>query len=107
MSSSLPPVKYQEMSPEVTLVEFISTSAAFHGIKKQNMKELEWDILKVFTNNVMPANAAAWYMAKRRFYMTNTYEHQLLPFLLKNYPKKFAVKGNVVEFLETYNKEVS
>jgi hypothetical protein len=28
------------------------------------MKDLEWDILKVFSNNVMPANAAAWYMAK-------------------------------------------
>lgn len=46
-SSGLPPVKYQEMSPEVTLVEFISTSAAFHGVKKQNIKQLEWDILKV------------------------------------------------------------
>ncbi len=55
----------------------------------------------------MPANAAAWYMAKRRFYMANIYEYQLLPFLLKNYPKKFAVKGNTVDFLETYTKEVA
>ncbi len=105
-SSGVLPLKYQEMSPEVTLVEFISTSAAFHGVKRQNIKQLEWDILKVFPNNIMPANAAAWYMAKRRFYMGNTYEYQLLPFLLKNYPKKFAVKGNMVEFLETYTKEV-
>lgn len=28
------------------------------------MKKLEYDILKVFYNNIMPANAAAWYMAK-------------------------------------------
>jgi len=47
VSAGLPPVKYQEMSPEVTLVEFISTSAAFHGVKNQNIKQLEWDILKV------------------------------------------------------------
>jgi len=63
--------------------------------------------VQVFPNNIMPANAAAWYMAKRRFYMGNVYEYQLLPFLLKNYPKKFAVKGNMVEFLETYNKDVA
>ncbi len=43
----MPPMKYQEMSPEVTLVEFISTSAAYHGVKRQNIKQLEWDILKV------------------------------------------------------------
>ena len=54
----------------------------------------------------MPANAAAWYMAKRKFYMGNTYQYQLLPFLLKNYPMKFYVKGDTVEFLETYDKEV-
>jgi hypothetical protein len=52
------------MSPEATLVEFISTSASFYDVKRQDMKNLEWDILKVFTNNIMPANAAAWYMAK-------------------------------------------
>ena len=55
----------------------------------------------------MPANAAAWYMAKRRYYLNNPSEHQLLPFLLKNYPKKFSLRGNNVEFLETYNKEVT
>ena len=54
----------------------------------------------------MPANAAAWYMAKRRYYLNNPQEQQLLPFLLKNYPKKFALRGNMVEFLETYNREV-
>ena len=54
----------------------------------------------------MPANAAAWYRAKRRYYLNNPHEQQLLPFLLKNYPKKFALRGNMVEFLETYNREV-
>jgi hypothetical protein len=58
------PTKSHEMSPEATLVEFISTSASFYDVKRQDMKNLEWDILKVFTNNIMPANAAAWYMAK-------------------------------------------
>lgn len=121
-------LKYSEMSPEATLVEFISTSAAYHGVKRQSIKDLEFDILKVskswfclslpflllhvvlsllqlFPNNIMPANAAAWYMAKRRFYT----ENQLLLMLLRNYPKKFALdlRRNEVEFLETYNKEVS
>ena len=58
------PTKSHEMTPEATLVEFISTSASFYDVKRQDMKNLEWDILKVFTNNIMPANAAAWYMAK-------------------------------------------
>lgn len=55
----------------------------------------------------MPANAAAWYMAKRRFYLSNAWEYQLLPFLLKKYPDKFLVKNNNVEFLETYTKEIA
>ncbi len=29
-----------EMTPEETLVEFISTSASFHGVKRQDMKSL-------------------------------------------------------------------
>jgi len=63
----------------------------------------------VFANNVMPANAAAWYMAKRRFYFSFHYTERLLPVLLKSYPKKFAVdvQGNEVEFLEKYSKDVS
>lgn len=56
--------KSREMTPEGTLVEFISTSASFFNVRRQNMKKLEWEILKVFHNNIMPANAAAWYMAK-------------------------------------------
>ena len=55
----------------------------------------------------MPANAAAWFMAKRKYYLENVYEYQLLPTLLSRYPKKFAIKGSSVEFLETYDKEVS
>jgi hypothetical protein len=39
----------KEMSPEQTLVEFISTSAAFHGVKTQALRSLEWDLLKVGT----------------------------------------------------------
>ena len=35
------------LSPEQTLVEFISTSAAFHEVKKQPLRSLEWDLLKV------------------------------------------------------------
>ena len=35
------------LSPEHTLVEFISTSAAFHEVKKQPLRSLEWDLLKV------------------------------------------------------------
>ena len=34
------------LSPEQTLVEFISTSAAFHEVKKQPLRSLEWDLLK-------------------------------------------------------------
>ena len=55
----------------------------------------------------MPANAAAWYMAKRNFYLDKPYPLQLLPYLLKHYPKKFQVlTQNKVEFLEIFNKEV-
>ncbi len=39
--------------------------------------------------------------------MDNDYANQLLPCVLKNYPKKFAVKGQTVEFLEVYAKDVS
>jgi len=97
----------KEMTPEQTLVEFISTSAAYHGVKKQQMKTLEWDLLKVFPNNIMPANAAAWFMAKRKFYMNQPLEQQLLPFLLKKYPEKFQIKRNQVFFLEKYSKETA
>ena len=48
----------------------------------------------------MPANAAAWYMAKRKFYMNQPLDQQLLPFLLKKYPEKFRVIGGSVIFLE-------
>eukprot|EP00092_Neocalanus_flemingeri_P010737 GFUD01011566.1.p1 GENE.GFUD01011566.1~~GFUD01011566.1.p1 ORF type:complete len:1082 (+),score=307.60 GFUD01011566.1:76-3246(+) len=95
------------LSPEQTLVEFISTSAAFHGVKKQPLRTLEWDLLKVFPFNVMPANAAAWYMAKRKFYMNQSFDQQLMPFLLKKYPEKFKVIGTQVIFLEVFNQEVA
>ena len=55
---------------------------------------------QVFPFNVMPANAAAWYMAKRKFYMNQPLDQQLLPFLLKKYPEKFRVIGGSVIFLE-------
>jgi len=97
----------KEMSPEQTLIEFISTSAAFHGVQKQNFRSLEWDILKVFPYNIMPANAAAWYMAKRKFYADQPPDQQLLPFLLKKYPNKFKVSKFQVQFLETYSKETA
>jgi len=97
----------KEMSPEQTLIEFISTSAAFHGVKKQTLQTLEGDLLKVFLNNTMPANAAAWYMAKRKFYLAQPLDHQLLPFLLKKYPHKFSIRRNQVFFLEKYSKEVA
>ncbi len=97
----------QEMSPQVTLVEFIVTSASYHGVKRQNLDALEDELFRVFNNNVMPANAAAWYMAKRRFYNTNKNQNQMLPLLLKDYPKKFAIKNNVVQFLESYTPNVA
>ena len=57
MTSSSPngvlPLKYQEMSPEVTLVEFISTSASFHMVKTQSIKELDLDILKVTEGDLL------------------------------------------------------
>ena len=55
----------------------------------------------------MPANAAAWYMAKRKFYMNQSFDQQLLPFLLKKYPEKFKVIGSSVMFLEVYKKDVA
>ena len=78
-------------------MQFISTSAAFHGVKKQPLRSLESDLLKVFANNVMPANAAAWYMAKRKFYINEPFDQQLLPFLLNKFPEKFRILGNQVE----------
>jgi len=95
------------LTPEQTLVEFISTSASFHGVKKQALRSLEWDLLKVFPCNVMPANAAAWYMAKRKFYMNQSFDQQLLPFLLKKHPEKFRVMGSQVYFHEVYKKDVA
>jgi len=97
----------KELSPEQTLIEFISTSAALHGVQKQPLRSLEWDLLKVFPHNIMPANAAAWYMAKRKFYADQPPDNQLLPFLLKKYPDKFNVTKFQVEFLETYSKETA
>lgn len=96
----------QEMSPQVSLVEFIVTSASFHGVKRQSLQSLEDELFRVFRNNVMPANAAAWYMAKRRFYNKGV-QNQLLPLLLKEYPKKFAIKNNVVQFLESYSPAIA
>ena len=96
------------MSPQVTLVEFIATSASYHGVRRQNLTALEDELFRVFRNNVMPANAAAWYMAKRRFYNNQkSNQNQLLPMLLKEYPKKFAIKNNVVQFLETFSPNVA
>jgi len=95
------------MSPEQTLIEFISTSAGLHGVSKQSLRSLEWDILKVFPYNIMPANAAAWYMAKRKYYSDQPPEQQLLPFLLKKYPDKFKVNKFQVEYLESYSKETA
>ncbi len=47
----------------------------------------------MFPYNIMPANAAAWYMAKRKFYANQPQDNQLLPFTLKKYPEKFRVQG--------------
>jgi len=95
------------LTPEQTLVEFVSTSASFHGVKKQPLRTLEWDLLKVFPSNVMPANAAAWYMAKRKFYMDQSFDQQLLPYVLKKYPERFKIIGTQVVFLEVYSQEVA
>jgi len=99
----------QEMTPQAALIEFIATSASYHGVRRQTINELEDDLFRVFRNNVMPANAAAWYMAKRRFFTKTPGSNQnpLLPSLLKEYPKKFALKNNVVIFLESYSPNVA
>ena len=94
------------MSPQATLVEFIATSASFHGVRRQTLQALEDELFRVFRNNIMPANAAAWYMAKRRFYNKGP-QNELLAMLLKEYPKKFAITNNVVQFLESYTPAVS
>ena len=44
------------MSPQATLVEFIVTSASFHGVKRQSVAALEDELFRVFRNNIMPAN---------------------------------------------------
>lgn len=100
---SVPSLKYSEMSPESTLIEFISASASFAGVKKCSLRDLEFEIMKVCPNNIMPANAAAWYMGKKRFYD----DFELLPMLLKNHEKRFAIKGNSVEFLDAYKPDVA
>jgi len=107
--NTLDPVlgKKEMMSPEQTLIEFISTSAALHGVQQITLRSLEWDLLKVFPYNIMPANAAAWYMAKRKFYADQPANQQLLPFILKKYPDKFRVGKYKVEFLETFSKETA
>jgi len=102
-----PVLGIKEMTPEQTLIEFICTSASLHGVKRQSIRQLEWDILKVFPYNIMPANAAAWYMAKRKFYANQPQDNQLLPFTLKKYPEKFRVQGMQVDFLEKYNQQVA
>jgi len=106
-SNKDPVLGIKEMTPEQTLIEFISTSASLHGVTRQSIRQLEWDILKVFPYNIMPANAAAWYMAKRKFYANQPQDNQLLPFTLKKYPEKFRVQGLQVEFLEKYNQQVA
>jgi len=98
-----PVLGIKELTPEQTLIEFICTSASLHKVRRQSIRQLEWDILKVFNYNIMPANAAAWYMAKRKFYANQPQDNQLLPFILKKYPHKFRVFGYQVEFLEKYN----
>lgn len=105
-----------EMGPEVSLVEFVSTSAAYRKTSKSSLSQLEHELLRVAPNNLMPANAASWYMAKRRFYQENPANNaqappgnnmKLLRFVLKSYPRKFALKGNQVEFLEKYDPNVA
>jgi len=95
------------LGPELTLVEFVSTSAAFHGVTSQPLATLEAELLKVFPHNVMPANAAAWYMAKRKYYLSEPQDQQLLPFLLKKFPDKFRILGKKVIFLEVYEQEAA
>ena len=46
------------MSPKATLVEFIVTSASFHGVKRQSVAALEDELFRVFRNNIMPANGS-------------------------------------------------
>ena len=59
--------------------------------RAKNLKTLivKFLLFQVFRNNVMPANAAAWYMAKRRFFTKSPGSNQspLLLSLLKEYPK--------------------
>ena len=37
----------QEMSPQAALVEFIATSASYHGVRRQTLTELEDDLFRV------------------------------------------------------------
>lgn len=50
----------------------------------------------MFPYNIMPANAAAWYMAKRKFYADQPADQQLLPYLLNKYPEKFHISKQQV-----------
>jgi hypothetical protein len=68
----------------------------FHGVKKQPLRSFESDLLMVFANNVMPANVAAWNMAKRKFYINEPFDQQMLPFLLEKFPEKFRILRNQV-----------
>merc|ERR1712223_9977 len=81
----------QEMSPQATLVEFIATSASFHGVRRQTLQALEDELFRVFRNNIMPANAAAWYMAKRRFYNKGP-QNELLAMLSKDCMPTFPTR---------------
>ena len=40
----------QEMSPQAALVEFIATSASYHGVRRQTLTELEDDLFRVSLN---------------------------------------------------------
>ena len=35
------------MSPQAALVEFIATSASYHGVRRQTLTELEDDLFRV------------------------------------------------------------
>ena len=41
------------LTPEQSLMEFISTSASFHEVKKQSLHTLEWDLLKVIMQKIL------------------------------------------------------
>ena len=45
----------------------------------------------------MPGNTAAWYMTKRKFYINEPFDQQLLRFLLQKFPEKIRILGNQVK----------